>query len=454
MAKGDKGTSNTLPVHKREPDPERFKSFDIDAHLVSLMWSESFFADVIRSLTKEETTQIPTAGVLQQGSELKFWWNRKFVAACTDPEVKGLLKHEAYHLVLLHTTARRYDPHWVWNIACDLAINSMIPSNELPLGGFVPGKALTPLSEEEKKDMDPAMVQRHEKMSELIKSLPLNQSSEWYFSKLMDDQTIQEMEQERQENEKAFKEMIDKIINGDGDNHDGWGDGNEGVTEEERQLAEGKIRQAIKEAAQKADRSNSWGSVPAEMREHIRLMISGEIPWQSVLRQFVGQTIHADRRETVTRLSRKLPYELPGTTYNYKPKINCYIDQSGSVSDEWLELLFSELGSLAGRIDIVVYHFDTEVDEGSRTVWKKGTRIVPHRTRCRGTDFEAPTKHALSGKGKDCDAYIILTDGCAPKPAPSRKRRGWVIVPDQKLYFDKDSSDVLIQMKGAKKVAA
>jgi len=454
MSKQDKGTSTTIPVHKREPDPERFKTFDIDAHLVALMWSESFFADIIRSLTKEETTQIPTAGVLQQGSELKFWWNRKFVSACTDSEVKGLLKHEAYHLVLLHTTARRYDPHWVWNIACDLAINSMIPANELPLGGFVPGKALTPLTAEDMVGLEPDAIARHEKMSKLIESLPRDQSSEWYFSKLMEDETIKEMEEERKENEEDFKKMIEKILNGDGDDHNGWGDGNDDVSEEDRQLAEGKIRQAIKEACQKADRSNGWGSVPGAMRDHIRLMVSGEIPWQSILRQFVGQTIHADRRETVTRLSRKVPYALPGTTYNYRPKIACYVDQSGSVSDEWLELLFAELGSLASRVDIFVYHFDTEVDEASRTHWKKGTKISPHRTRCGGTDFEAPTRHALTGKGKDCDAYLILTDGCAPKPAPSRKRRGWVIVPDQKLYFDKDGSDVLIQMKGAKKAAA
>jgi len=226
------------------------------------------------------------------------------------------------------------------------------------------------------------------------------------------------------------------------------------VSDEDRQLVEGKLRQAISEATKKADRNNSWGTVPAAMRDHIRKMVSGEIPWQSILRQFVGQTIHADRRETVTRLSRKLPYSLPGTTYNYRPKIGVYIDQSGSVSDEWLSMLFGELQSLASKCDFFVYHFDTEVDEASRTHWKKGTKIAPHRTRCGGTDFEAPTKHALTGKGKDCDAYIILTDGCAPKPSPSRKRRGWVIVPDQKLYFDKDGNDVLIQMKGAKKAAA
>jgi len=447
----DKGTSSNLPVSQREVDPERLRSFDLDSHLVSLMWTEPFFSDVIRSLTKMETTDIPTAGVLQQGSELKFWWNRGFVAACRDIEVKGLLKHEAYHLVLLHTTSRRYDPHWVWNIATDLAINSLIPEEELPVGGLIPGKELAPLSPEEMAKCEPDALARREKLSKLIASFPKNESGEWYFGKLMDDETIKEMEQERQENEQAFKEMIEKILNGDGDNHDGWGNDGEGVSEEDRQLAEGKIRQAISEAVKRADTKNSWGTVPSHMREQIRLMVSGEIPWQSILRQFVGQTFVADRRETVTRLSRKLPYQLPGSTYAYRPKINVYVDQSGSVSDEWLELLFAELASLASKTDIFVYHFDTEVDEASRTAWKKGTRIMPHRTRCGGTDFESPTKHALTGKGKDCDAYIIMTDGCAPKPASSKKRRAWVIVPDQKLYFEKDSKDVLIQMKGAAK---
>jgi predicted metal-dependent peptidase len=449
MAKADKGTSTTLPVSQRVLDPIRARDFDIDAHLVSLMWSESFFADIIRSLTKEETKAIPTAGVLQQGSDLKFWWNRDFVAACTDKEVKGLLKHEAYHLVLLHTTARRYDPHWVWNIACDLAINSMIPEDELPVGGLIPGKPLAPLSPDEIAKCSPEEMLRRQKLSDLIESFPKDESSEWYFGKLMDDPTVKEMEQERKENEKAFKEMVDKILNGgDGDDHDGWGDGGEGVSDEDRQLVEGKLRQAISEATKKADRNNSWGTVPAAMRDHIRKMVSGEIPWQSILRQFVGQTIHADRRETVTRLSRKLPYSLPGTTYNYRPKIGVYIDQSGSVSDEWLSMLFGELQSLASKCDFFVYHFDTEVDEDSRTHWKRGTRIDPHRTRCGGTDFEAPTQHALKGKGKDLDAYIIMTDGCAPKPSPSQKRRAWVVVPSQKLIFEKDHHDVLIQMTG------
>ena len=130
----------------------------------------------------------------------------------------------------------------------------MIPANELPLGGFVPGKALTPLTAEDMAGLEPDAIARHEKMSKLIESLPRDQSSEWYFSKLMEDETIKEMEGERKENEAAFKEMIEKILNGDGDDHNGWGDGNDDVSEEDRQLALGEIRGA-------ADRSTGCGNL-------------------------------------------------------------------------------------------------------------------------------------------------------------------------------------------------
>ena len=74
--------------------------------------------------------------------------------------------------------------------------------------------------------------------------------------------------------------MMEKLAEamGQGDSHEGWGD-SEGVSEEDRQLAEGKIRQVLKEASQKADRSNSWGTVPAEMQgRSLRPILAGQRP--------------------------------------------------------------------------------------------------------------------------------------------------------------------------------
>ena len=456
MAKATKtqGTSGTTPnvaATKKVIDPARLAGFDMDSHLVALAWADSFYADVIRSLTKIETSDIPTAGVVQKGSEITMWWNREFCAGLSDRQVRGLLKHESLHLILLHTTSRRYDPHWVHNWAADLAINSMIPEDELPEGGLIPGKPFPKLTAEQIAERTPEEIERHEKLSKLIASFPKNESTEWYFGKLMENETVKEMEAERKKNEEAFKEMMEKLAEamGNGDVHDGWGDG-EGVSEEDRQLAEGKVRQILKEASQKADRNNSWGSVPASMQAHIRKLVSGEIPWQSVLRQFVGFTHRQDRQETWTRSSKKDPMGQPGTTYNYLPSINVYVDQSGSVPDSSLELFFGELASLSRKATFRVYYFDTQVDVKNGFEWRRGMSVSPTRTRCGGTDFDAPTAHANGDRS--CDAYLILTDGGAPKPADGRKRRGWILDPGNTLYFkDVPSRDVVIQMKHPEK---
>ena len=455
MAKATKtqGTAGGTPnvaATKKVVDPARLAGFDMDSHLVALNWSDSFYADVIRSLTKIETTEIPTAGVVQKGSEITMWWNREFCAGLSDKQVRGLLKHESLHLILLHTTTRRYEPHWVHNWAADLAINSMIPEEELPEGGLIPGRPFPKLTAEQIAERTEEEVERHEKLSKLIASFPKGESTEWYFGKLMEDETIKEMEQERKDAEEAFKEMMGKLMEGMGkDSHEGWGD-SDNVSEEDRQLAEGKIRQVLKEASQKADRQNSWGTVPAEMQAHIRKLVSGEIPWQSVLRQFVGFTHRQDRMETWTRSSKKDPMGAPGTTYNYLPSINIYVDQSGSVPDSSLELFFGELASLSRKATFRVYYFDTQVDVKNGFEWRRGSAVSPKRTRCGGTDFDAPTAHANGDRS--CDAYMILTDGGAPKPADGRKRRGWILDPGNTLYFkDVPSRDVVIQMKHPEK---
>jgi predicted metal-dependent peptidase len=445
------GKSPDLSTVMAEVSPEKMARFNIDHHLLALMMSEPFYADIVRSLTKVEDNTIPTAGVYQKDLELNLFWNRRFMASLENSQVIGVLKHEALHLALLHTTSRRYDPHWVANWSADLAINCMIPKDELPAFCLLPGRPFQPIPADKLAEYTPEEIERHKKLSALIASFPRDQSHEWYFGKLMDDPTIKEMEQERKMNAAAFNEALKRLndaVNGQGDTHEGWGDGDGEVSEEDRQLFEGKVRQILKEAQQKADRNGNtgWGTIPAAMQEWIRKIVSGEVPWQSILRQFVGYTHRQDRMETWTRASKKDPLGQPGTTWSYRPMIYVYVDQSGSVPDSSLELFFGELASLSRKATFHVYYFDTEVDVKNGFLWRKGSQVKPQRTRCGGTDFNAPTRHANSTK--ECDAYIILTDGGAPKPDTGKKRRCWVIDPGNKLYFDNpDSRDVIVQMK-------
>ena len=66
MAKAkNNSTSNDLPaVGAVEVTQAQADAFDLDPHLVNLMWDEPFFSRVLRSVTKVRTEEVPTAGVL------------------------------------------------------------------------------------------------------------------------------------------------------------------------------------------------------------------------------------------------------------------------------------------------------------------------------------------------------------------------------------------------------
>ena len=436
MAK--ESTNNDLLIGNEVSDEVAAK-FNLDAHLIRVMLDEPFFAGVLRGVTFTKTETIPTAGVLAKDGDVHMWWNPKFLAGLTNKQVKGLLKHEAMHLALEHTTSRRMTPHIIHNYATDLAINSDIPEEELPEGGLIPGKAFKELTEADKEKMGDESVARYERVSAKIASFPKGESSEWYFTKLMEDPEVAKDIQEGQGDESG-----DGVpgLPGGMDDHDGWGE----MSEEEKELVKGKIKQAVADAVKECDRTGRWGSVGGEMRATLRELIANDVDWRAVLKKFCGVSRRGTRTTSWTRLNRKYAGLTAGVKRGYTSSIAVYIDQSGSVGNSDLELAFANLRSLAKRTEFTTFHFDTAVDEKSETQWRAGRSPEVHRTRCGGTDFECVTKHANKNKHR-FDGYIIITDGEAAKPSPSRLKRGWLLVPNTNLLFDSDKRDFVMTMK-------
>ena len=393
-----------------------------------LLMREQFFGHIFRHVNFTVDNEMSTAGVCVKDSDLHLFWSPKFVSSLPDNHVIGLLKHEAFHLIFHHCTKRRLEPHNVFNLAADLAINCGIPPEELPTGGYVPSQ----------KHINFDGTPDTSATAKLVAKLPRDMSAEWYFTKLMED-------------EEAKKEMTQ---GGNGfDDHGQWGE----MTAEEAELASGKVREILKGAVAKADSTaTGWGSIPSEMRKHIREMVSNDVDWRAILRQFVRQSRRGASTTTWSNLHMSSLHEdygpaNPGRKHGVRSNINVYVDQSGSVSDDDLALLFAELRNFAGRTAFTCYAFDTEVDEKTKTLYKGRGIPQTHGTRYRtgGTCFEAPTKHA--NKQKNIDGYIILTDGGAAKPSKSKVKRCYVVLPNTKLAFTPDAEDHVVEMKAAAK---
>ena len=405
---------------------------DFNKLMVNFLLTEPFFASIMRLIKKKRVTDnsVPTAGVCVENGGFTMYWNPEFISKLNKEQFFGLLKHECYHLIFKHVTTRKQDPFLMWNIATDLAINSIIPVRELPEGGLRPGQPFKDIS----SIPDPKAAERAQKISDLIASLPLGKASEWYMQKLQEDPEMQkEMENHFEGEDCGF----DMHMEGDG----------EDMSDSEREFVEGKLRQSIKEAADRAQKTNGWGSVSQDVKQQIFSSLDDSVDWKKALHYFCGTKQKSSKSRTFRRINRKYPYIHPGRKVKRTSNLAIYIDQSGSVSDSGIANFFDALNMLARDVGFTVYHFDTRVDEKSKYGWRKNQKYnLPMRTLTGGTCFQTVENHFKRRAG-EYDGYIIMTDGCAPKPTTSVSKRAWVLLPGCELAFTNEQRDAVIKMK-------
>ena len=384
------------------------KPFNLNMHTARLLMREPFFAALSRRIDKIASTAIPTAGVRvnPDSAQFEMLYNPEFMEQLSETHRQGILMHEFYHLIFEHVTGRKPADGLkrIDNIAMDLAINchisSYLPSDAQPgpTIGKEPMKACIP-------------------GEGMFKDLPPYKSYEWYLEalkKMRDEQEKEEGDGEGGEGSGDPFGDMDSL-----DDHEGFGEV-DGTTQE---IASERMKDAIKKAAEEAEKSRNWGTVSSSMRQDIMDRIATKIDWRKVLRYFVKTSQRADKRSTPRRLNKRYPRVHPGKRVRRQAKIAISIDQSGSVDDAMLAAFFSELNKLAEIAEFTVIPFDTRVAEDKVYTWKKGQHKKTERALQGGTCFNAPTKYVNE---HGFDGHIVLTDLCAPKPVASKCQRMWM----------------------------
>jgi predicted metal-dependent peptidase len=388
------------------------KPFNLNMHTARLLMREPFFAALSRRIDKTASTAVPTAGVRVNPDTAQFEliYNPEFMGALKDEHQLGVLMHEFYHIIFEHVTGRKPADGLkrIDNIAMDLAINGL-PE----MAGKLPCEA----------DPGPPMA-GGEPMKGVFPGegpfvdLPANKTYEWYLQALKE--MAENQEQSEGDGDGEGGEGGDPFGGADSfDDHDQFGEG-DSTTQE---IARERLKEAVKQAVEEAERARNWGSVSSSMRQDIIDRVATKVDWRKVLRYFVKTSQRADKRSTPRRLNKRFPKIHPGKRVRRQAKIAISIDQSGSVDDGMLSAFFSELNKLAEIAEFTVIPFDTEVAEDMVYTWKKGQTRKTERVLTGGTCFNAPTKFVNNG---DFDGHIILSDLCAPKPIASKCQRLWM----------------------------
>lgn len=194
-------THDEIIKHETEWLDAKEKKWDLDREAVSWIQCSVFMSEFSRWIRKRASDR--SMGGLQVGTaaavynprteEVEIVYNPRFMASIAEerqgngiePRGAAVNEHEQFHLMLQHVTARRREPGSLWNIATDLAINSLIARGDTP--SRLPSMLLLP-GLMNKGPVDPKLPKEvqeaREKLNKIIAALPQEQASEWYFNKL------------------------------------------------------------------------------------------------------------------------------------------------------------------------------------------------------------------------------------------------------------------------------
>ncbi|CAM6003927.1 unnamed protein product [Sphagnum balticum] len=389
--------------------------------------SHPFLGSVLQCLTISYGHVIPTAGIMFN-TDAKRWdmiINPYFFCKKLNLlEQKAVLLHELSHITHKHPlrvpflkiSARK---RMLMNIAADMAINQFIKN--LPKGC-----PQCPKPEERKQcenDLCPGkgiFVEDYFDIDEKTKKqIPWekNRTMEYYYEKLL-----------------TRFEDPDNEDEGDGDGDgdgsgsgDGKGRGNAGGGADTGDLPqtldehmwdgaaeEGDMLDATEELVKRAmvKARLDYSSLPDSVKELLEdiKMRRAELNYKALI--LLAMKKHAaghNRKNTWTRKSKRFGNKAPGTKVGDLPKLQNFIDTSGSISieeaNEFLEVVDQFLRVGARKCKLGFFHTALYKNEE----YKLGFRIKREDIQSGGTDLTPVMQEILKRKP---DLSVVITDGC------------------------------------------
>ncbi len=323
------------------------------------------------------------------------------LAAYSADEQVALLEHGIKHLLHLHPVRGRGVHRLTWDVATDLAINPSIAN--MPEAAPRPErfKLETGLAAEEYARL-------------LTRPFDIGNLEGEGFGNASLEAFGQDDESGRSDADQSSSTPVD--------DHSLW---NEADSTPER-LAEQVVRDLVREAHRKAH-----GEVPEDITGLIEGWLAPPgIPWQQILRQFIGTAGRIGRQSSWQRQHRRFQHNTPGVRKRRQLKLLVAIDVSESTDEGPLRETFArELLQIARGRDshITVLYAHSRIRRIDQFRSSQMTAEVFHGggfTDLRPVFDYAKEMHPLPA------AVIYLTDGYGPAPEEMEFSTLWVLTPD------------------------
>ena len=370
----------------------------------ALVLDHFFFGSLALKLQLVEDTKCKTAAT--NGIVLKF--NPKWIETLNMDQTKGIICHEVMHCALAHHVRRSGRDIYVWNEACDYAINPLILDADMKLPNGL-------LNNPNYSGMNVDHI-----YSDLMSKRPPKQENNDSDNKEDSDNeqgNAQNSKEDAQEGESSDSENKEQG-NGQGEGtpdpgkcggvEDYPGEDNAGASDSEKEAQAQEWQVA---ATQAATQAKNRGTLPGSIERLIKKLNEPKVNWREALHRFVDQIARNDysfRRINTRFVGRGIC--LPSLYNEALPPIDVLIDTSGSLQQEDLEQFASEIDDILTQYSTTcrVYYADTSVRHFEEfTQDNRPIQLVARGGG--GTDFADPIAHVMQ-QDEQSACLIYLTD--------------------------------------------
>ncbi|MBR2444173.1 MAG: hypothetical protein IKB27_02100 [Clostridia bacterium] len=355
----------------------------------------------------------------------KIAFSPKFMDDLSDSELDFVLMHEILHVALLHCTRGiKYDND-IFNIACDIVVNSnILKSNDMKISTITLkkyGEAMHKAPDgKEGYEYDAEQVYEM-----LIKKMKHKPKSGGGGNSPKSDGPDDGSKDNKNGSSGGFahgrarQEKGNAHSGGSFDDHTHWE-----VDEESEELRDVWVKRLsdVSQVVTILESSSDRGTMPACAERLLSKLRKAQNDWRTILNEFIQVEICDYSFSPPDRRFSDSPFFLPdfNGTEEKAQKVLFMIDTSGSISDNDLALAFSEIcGAVEqfdGQLEGYIGFFDAAIYEpvpfaSVEDVLK--TRPLGGG----GTDFQIIFEYVDKHMEDDPpSSIIILTDGCAPFP--------------------------------------
>ena len=370
---------------------------------VNMLLRQPFYGQLACHLVPQITEKVPTMAVDLLGN---FYVNENFCNKISDEEMAGVIAHEILHLAYLHPQRLGEADPELWNIACDVKINQDLEGVfRLPDGALMPqNNEITIGGINIKNITDKTSEEIYKELHRNAQKVPIKFNADGSASvKVKDKNGTREY--------KISKDMMEA----------------EGVPKSEV----GKLAKEWKEKVSSAlQNSKKQGSAPAGLIREMLELETPKLKWDRVIRE---RFLKAFKTKTWQKINKKwLPHYFAGTKKNKTLNAFIVIDTSGSMGDQELTQIKSEIWGLANTFKGFKLHIttcDAEMYDVYELTEKTKSKFFSIKLKGGGgTSFEPPFKYVKDKMGDNIDCLIYFTDGYGefPKNKPHYQTY-WVI---------------------------